>query len=239
MTLAIEQEAEAGFFPNSPFLSSVAVKRVAEQAQLADINEAMTSLVIWERALPPNLFHWIDALSPETLPHFRILVSISDLRAALGNKLDAAGLTACEMCAALIDDIAALAVTYASITCNQMVDLRLERIDHDACWKFHRDMVEARLLTTYRGASTQWVRPAHAEQALEEQTDYDGPLETLNNQDVAIFKGAATRPNQGIVHRSPPIEGSGETRLLLCLNEPSLASPAYWKSEGISEAFCP
>ena len=111
-----------------------------------------------------------------------------------------------------------------------MVDVRLERISHDSCWKFHRDCVEARLLTTYCGSATEWVQPIHAEQALREQKSYNGPLERLRVHDVAIFKGNRAGPNSGIVHRSPPIVGTGQTRLLLCLNKRSVASPEPWST---------
>lgn len=240
MTLALEQEAFATHNTAPPISAQDSVKRVQVRAQLAEIRETQTALVIWQRALSSPLRRWIEGLAPEALPHFRIRVSTSDIRAALEHELENAGHSASAMRDAFIEDVAALAVTYAEITGSDQVDLRLERIEHDACWKFHRDMVKARLLTTYRGVSTEWVAPDHAERAIAEQTAYSGPLERLETEEVAIFKGAAKkpengpnhkpdhRPDQGIVHRSPPIQGTGETRLLLCLNEPSLVSPNLW-----------
>ncbi|GAB5471891.1 MAG: hypothetical protein Kilf2KO_49210 [Rhodospirillales bacterium] len=118
----------------------------------------------------------------------------------------------------LVEDIAALADAFARITRSDLIDLRLEGIAHDACWKFHRDCVEARLLTTYHGSATEWVPPSHSQEALSAQQSFQGPIERLSAHGVGLFKGSYARPGSGIVHRSPPIAGTGETRLLICLN---------------------
>jgi hypothetical protein len=88
--------------------------------------------------------------------------------------------------------------------------------------------VKTRLLTTYRGPTTEWVRHAYAEQAIHEQREFEGPLEQLGDNDVAIFKGSCASPDRGIVHRSPLITGTGQTRLLLCLNQRTNTSPTPW-----------
>ena len=128
----------------------------------------------------------------------------------------------------LVVDVDDLVSAFAGIARSDLVDVRLERVSHDSCWKFHRDFVEARLLTTYRGPGTEWVQPTHAERALRAQRRFKGPLEQISGNDVALFKGNRGGPGSGIVHRSPPIAGTGCTRLLLALNKPSTASPEPW-----------
>ena len=132
-----------------------------------------------------------------------------------------------EMQDLLIEDIEALVSAFSAVA-NSLVDVRLDRISHDACWKVHRDTVETRLLTTYRGPATEWVLPEHAAQALREQKKFKGPIERLRDHDVALFKGSEAGTGRGIVHRSPPIVGTGCTRLLLCLNLPSDVSPEQY-----------
>ncbi len=195
---------------------------------LATINEPTTELVIWQRSLPLCFRDWIDRLDAVTLPHIRILVEPGDLRCALVPLLDACGLVQSDMRDLLVEDIDDLVSAFADITRSDRVDVRLERVDHDACWKFHRDTVEARLVATYRGPTTEWVHMAHAEKAMAEQRDFDGPLERLGDHDVALFKGNRAGPNRGIVHRSPPIAGTGLTRLFLCLNKRTVVSPDPW-----------
>lgn len=205
------------------------IETCAAVAGLAAIKRPGTELVIWRRRLPPALTAWLDRLEAAHLPDLRVLVRPGELRRAAEPQLDACGLPAGELRDLLLADVEGLALEFSRITQSDLVDLRLERLRDDACWKFHRDCVEARLLTTYRGPTTEWVRPAHAERALREQKRFDGPLERLQGNDVAIFKGSCAGPGSGIVHRSPPIAGSGVTRLLLCLNTRSAASPEPWQ----------
>ena len=195
---------------------------------LEAINEMGTELVIWHRDLPPGFNEWITELSPSCLPHLRIFVAPKDVRLALEPLFDECGLPKVGMRELLIEDIAKLVHAFSEVTGSERVDLRLEHINHDACWRFHIDNVEARLLTTYLGATTEWVHPAYAQQAINEQKFFSGPLERLAIDDVAIFKGKSAASCDGIVHRSPPIKGTGKSRLLLCLNQKSEVSPDPW-----------
>ena len=167
-------------------------------------------------------------MDSKNLPNFRILVNLSDLTHALEAQLKKFDLKAEKMRGQLIDDIYNLASKFADINQCEDVDVRLQRINNDACWKFHRDVVKTRLLTTYRGPSTEWVQNAYAEQALLEQREYRGPLEQLGNCDVAIFKGSCNHQYRGIVHRSPAIKNTDITRLILCINQETDTSPALW-----------
>ncbi|MEC8288230.1 MAG: DUF1826 domain-containing protein, partial [Pseudomonadota bacterium] len=115
---------------------------------------------------------------------------------------------------------------FAAIVDDDYVDIRLETVTHNSCWKFHRDYVEARLLTTYLGPATEWVQPDYSEQALLEQMKYSGPIERMKTHHVSIFKGSCLGTDSGVVHRSPPIAGTGQTRVLLCLNKQTATSPA-------------
>ncbi len=195
---------------------------------LAAIGNPGVELVIWRRALPSRLQTWLEGMDPSRLPDMRFLVQPSDLRQAVESRLDDCGMPRGDMRDLLIGDVDGLVSAFAAITRSDLVDVRLERVSNDSCWKFHRDYVEARLLTTYRGPATEWVHPHHAGQALREQKQYTGPTESLGKNDVAVFKGSSAGPDSGIVHRSPPIAGTGRTRLLLCLNMPSATSPEPW-----------
>ena len=195
---------------------------------LADINQPDTELAFRLRTLPLCLRNWLNGLDASQLPDMRVLVDPGELRQAVEPQLDDCGMPPGSMRDLLINDIDDLVWAFARITRSDLVDVRLERVSDDACWKFHRDCVEARLLTTYRGPGTEWVQPDRAEQALLDQKEYSGPIEHFRNNDVAIFKGSCAGEGSGIVHRSPPVAGTGHTRLLLCLNQQSAASPAPW-----------
>lgn len=213
---------------DAPTDEAIKVRTCGTRDGLSAIKDDAAELVIWQRSLPTPLRHWIDRLDASALPDLRILIAPGNLRRALDPLLDGDGVPAGDMRDALVADVDGLVRAFADITHSDLVDVRLERIDHDACWKFHRDTVEARLLTTYRGPTTEWVPMAFAAAAVAEQTEYAGPLERLADHDVALFKGKQAGPDSGIVHRSPPIEGSGHTRLLLCLNKRTVVSPEPW-----------
>ena len=198
------------------------------RAGLASIKEPDTELVVWQRSLASDLQDWIDRTDAASLPHVRLLIKPEEIRPALEPLLDECGLRAGDKRDLLVADVTDLVIAFAGITISDYVDVRLERVSHDACWKFHRDSVDTRLVTTYRGPTTEWVRHAHAQQAINQQREFRGPLERLGDGDVAIFKGNRTGPNKGIVHRSPPIAGTGLTRLVLCLNQRAEPSPDPW-----------
>jgi hypothetical protein len=198
------------------------------RAGLDLINKMDIELVIWKRSFSSSFQDWINHTDAENLPDFRILINSNELRPALEPLLDSCGLKADDMRGQLVNDIKGLVNMFANITQSNVVDVRLQRITNNACWKFHRDVVKTRLVTTYRGPTTEWVQHAQAEQAILEQLDYKGPLEHLGDGDVAIFKGSVTHPNRGIVHRSPSIAGTDITRLLLCLNQQTDTSPEPW-----------
>lgn len=125
----------------------------------------------------------------------------------------------------LFADLVDLADRFCAIAGTDLVDIRLEALAHDGCWKFHYDNVPLRLIATYRGPGTQWVAPADSERALSEQRDYAGEVHDVPTHAAALFRGTATGAADAVVHRSPPIAKSGRSRLLLVLNLPSPASP--------------
>lgn len=120
---------------------------------------------------------------------------------------------------ALIADIAALANRFAELTGNSSLRVRLEGVTTNACKKVHADYTDVRLITTYAGPGTDFV-PHDAE-------DHGGNccLERVPTGAVALFKGRLFGEGHApCLHRSPPIEGSGEARLVLVIDTPMRAT---------------
>lgn len=199
-----------------------------QRSGLKAIKHPEVQLVTWRRKLSRSLQDWLEHPDQSRLPDLRLLLYPAQLRLALETLLDKHGMPRDAERSELIDDIDGLVSVFADIAATDLVDVRLERVGHDACWKFHRDCVEARLVTTYLGPATEWIKPPYAEEALENQKQFQGPIERFRPHDVGMFKGSCADSGSGIVHRSPPIEGTGQMRLFLCLNKPSLASPMRW-----------
>ena len=203
---------------------------VGQRADLSAITAPTTELVIWERSFPRQFQIWLNQLDSSSFQNLRVLIQPDHLPRAVKPHLDECGIGPGDMRDFLIKDIGELISVFAGITKSKLVDVRLDVIGHDACSKFHRDWVERRLLTTYRGPTTEWVHPQYAARAISEQKRFTGPVEQLRDNSVAIFKGSCASSGKGIVHRSPPIEGTGFKRLLLCLNQQSDVSPEPWSA---------
>ncbi|MEM1313420.1 MAG: DUF1826 domain-containing protein [Pseudomonadota bacterium] len=182
---------------------------------LAAIAEPACAGAVWPRALPAEVSAWLDALPAERLPNGRLKTLPSEARAAAAELFDAAGAPddACRVW--LIEDVAALADRFARLMGAERLLLRLQVVTSNACRKFHVDAVTARLICTYRGTGTQvGTSPDLANRADPPQ------IVTVPSGAPLILRGTLwpETPASALLHRSPPIEGTGETRLLLVLD---------------------
>jgi len=167
---------------------------------------------LWQRRVDPGWQAWINGLAPETLPQLRVILHPGRVRDAVSDACDVAGLDASAARDWLIEDIAALADRFAGLMRARFLRLRLDVIETDACRRFHIDAVTARLICTYRGTGTQYGISVDGEVPRRVFTTPTGVPLVLRG---TLWPG---NPPSGLLHRSPPIEGSGETRLLLVLD---------------------
>ncbi|MEM8917237.1 MAG: DUF1826 domain-containing protein [Pseudomonadota bacterium] len=178
---------------------------------LYDISASDCSLAVWQRELPVDVTDLLDG-DPEDL---RITVSSHDPEAPLRDALDKCGFPQGDTRQELVEDMLTLCQLFRDLTACPSIEVRLEVVTGDSCWKFHCDYVEMRLITTYHGRGTQWLDQRNADRL----TDGLEPevINELRTGDVGLFKG---RLGNGLpaIHRSPPIDGTGEKRLLLVLN---------------------
>ena len=188
------------------------VSVVQEPAQLGRICNADCAGVIWQRQPVQDFQRWIDGLSPENLPSGRLILRPHMVWDAVGNLCDNAGTPKGDERDRLVDDIAALADIFAATMQAPFLRVRLDKITTNACRKFHVDALTARMICTYRGAGTQYGM-AHGG---------GDPRRVMSVPTGAPFVLRGTKwpvtPAAGLLHRSPPIEGSGETRLVLVLD---------------------
>jgi hypothetical protein len=192
-------------------------------AILERISSRDVALAIWTRQVAGEVADWLDALPSERLPDGRFVATPAEVPQRLAVLCDLVGLADSPGRAFLIDDVAALATRFARLSGSLRVDVRLEAIDHDSCWRFHRDHVGLRLNATYRGPGTQWPPLSQAARAARAQRRYRGPLNELPRFAVGLFKGALHAGGDAVLHRSPPVAGSGVTRLFLCMNEDTIS----------------
>lgn len=198
--------------PESAVSPSDAIALVETSEGLAQIRTPGRAAVLWHRTPPPGVLDWLAALAPERLPALRCVLHPEDAAAAVRAACDAAGTAEGPERARLVSDIADLAERFAALMRAPLLQLRLDLVTTDACRRFHIDAVTARLLCTYRGTGTQLgIAP--------DGRDPDG-IHSATPGTVLILRGTLwpTDPATSLRHRSPPIAGTGETRLLLVLD---------------------
>lgn len=179
---------------------------------LAAIHQPGCAAVIWSRTPLPAFQSWLNDLAPEHLPRTRMILRPERVRAALQALTQTAGTPAGTGREMLINDVSAMADIFARVTGAPYLRLRLDVISGNACRKFHIDAVTARLVCTYRGTGTQCgTAPDGAE---------PNRIFTVPTGAPIILRGTLwpAQPDTGLLHRSPPIEGTGETRLVLVLD---------------------
>ena len=176
------------------------------------IRKPSVPAVIWRRTPLSKFQTWIDSLSDEQLPSARISLPLNAISEALTEVMQISGTPACVQREMLVGDITALANVFAEINRTKFLRLRLEAITGNACSKFHIDAVTTRLVCTYRGPGTQYC---FSTDKCDSSNIFDVPTSS-----PIVMRGTLwpTKDKSGFFHRSPPIEGSGKTRLLLVLD---------------------
>ncbi|TLX52999.1 DUF1826 domain-containing protein [Stutzerimonas nosocomialis] len=180
------------------------------------------NLAVWRRALSPQLRDFCQAVAanPAPLAESRVLDVAGDAPCVLESFA-----TACRGLDGypdFIDDVTWLTGAFACLVDARRVGVRLRLLDQAMCPRFHVDHVPLRLITTYVGTGSQWLR----EETMPRQRLGDPAaepvearmIEQLPTGAVALFKGEKWQGNEGagIIHRSPPSDGG--RRLILTLD---------------------
>jgi len=147
---------------------------------------------------------------------FRKSGTIADIRTALESEIPS--------CKALIADIMDLLALFEKVTKATTLKVLLATINTNMCRKFHTDINDLRLLCSYVGQGTLWLPEEAINRKTLDKSDNNDSIvkdkdliQQVRTGDVALLKGAIYDKigTKAVMHRSPPIEEIGETRLLL------------------------
>ena len=124
------------------------------------------------------------------------------------------------------NDMRRLATHFFTVAEGREVTIRLLTTSTDDCRRFHFDRCNLRLLCTYLGPGTEWLtdeqvdRQAQGSGAPNEDIIRFGEPSAFEPFWVGILKGEAYPGNAGhaLIHRSPSIESTRQTRVLFCLD---------------------
>lgn len=189
-----------------------AVRGVEDAAALRGFLAPDAAAAIWNRSLPDGVLDWVASLDPARLPRGRVILHRSNVAAAVRELCDMAALPAGAQRDWFETDIADLAHIFADLVKTRYLRLRLDVVTTNACRKFHLDAITARLVCTYRGTGTQY--------GLADRGQDPARIFTVPTGAPILLRGSLwpPEPPSGLLHRSPPIEGTGETRLVLVLD---------------------
>lgn len=167
---------------------------------------------IWRRQLPADFQQWINTLPTENLPSARVIVRSEVVRDAVEVICDSANMPNTFKRRFFTDDVVLQARKFSELMNTNLLRLRFDVVHDDACRKFHIDAVTARLVCTYRGPGTQYGISLDGEE----------PQRVFSAEAGSPILLRGTKwpepPHSGLVHRSPPIEGSGIARLVLVID---------------------
>lgn len=180
-----------------------------------------TNLALWQRRLPAHIADFgalllslneplaeslvVELATDDAEPNLRGLAeSYSDLEGHEG----------------FIADVSWLVSAFACLLGATRIGLRLRVLDNAMCPRFHVDHVPVRLITTYAGIGSQWLKEGAMERkrlASAEAEPQD--CEQMLCGEVALLKGEKWHGNEGfgLIHRSPQ-PAPGERRLILTLD---------------------
>ena len=174
--------------------------------------EPHCAAAIWRRQMPAEVQTWLADVDPDRLPRGKVVLRPHAVAQTLEYLCDISDLPTGAECDWLQADILSMSLMVADLLDAQYVRMRLGVVTTNACRKFHVDALSARLVCTYRGSGTQYGIAR----------DGEDPTRVFSVQAGApiLLRGELwpERPASGLVHRSPPIEGTGETRLVLVLD---------------------
>tara|TARA_B100001540_G_scaffold298146_1_gene301423 strand:+ start:765 stop:1265 length:501 start_codon:yes stop_codon:yes gene_type:complete len=121
-------------------------------------------------------------------------------------------------------DMCSLPRHFFTISHAREAQFRLATTDADDCRRLHVDRRRLRLICTYQGPGTQWLADAQVNRtALAQCAPNDAVLRHGEPSQfepfwVGLMQGDPGNNGQGLVHRSPPIAGSGQVRVLFCMD---------------------
>lgn len=171
-----------------------------------------TAAAIWRKEMPAEVRTWLGGLAEENLPQGRVIMPAKAAQNVALELFDMAQMSTCDEREWLEKDIVELSLAFANLMSSEFLRLRLAAVTTNSCRKFHLDAISARLICTYHGTGTQY--------GIANGKEDPQQIYTVPAGHPMLLRGSIwpAQPSAGLVHRSPPIEGTGETRLVLVLD---------------------
>ncbi|WP_285428446.1 DUF1826 domain-containing protein [Pseudomonas sp. lyk4-R2A-8] len=189
---------------------------------LSDILEDGVNLALWQRQLPLHIAEFgalLVALNEPVADSWVVELgseeAVPNLQGLAANCRDLEGYEG------FIADVSWLVSAFACLLGAHRIGVRLRLLDKAMCPRFHVDHVPVRLITTYAGIGSQWLREGIMDRRRLGQpaAEPTARIEQIHCGEVALLKGSKWHGNEGhgLIHRSPALK-AGERRLILTLD---------------------
>lgn len=191
---------------------------------LAQILDDGVNLTVWQRQLPAHIVDFGRLLLSLNEPLAESLsLELADEDAEPNLHGLASGFSDLEGYEGFIADVSWLVSAFSCLLGARRIGLRLRVLDKAMCPRFHVDHVPVRLITSYAGIGSQWLKEGVMDRRQlskpEAEPQDDSLIQQIASGDVALLKGEKWYGNEGfgLIHRSPQ-PAPGERRLILTLD---------------------
>ena len=193
--------------PHSDFTRLV--HTVEDPSDLRVFSEKNYPAVIWSRQILPDFQTWINQIDPNLLPNSRKVVHKRAIKETLEDVFNNARIPQSDQLDWLLKDITKLGKVFSNLMQVDFLRLRLDVVSTNSCRKFHVDAVTGRLICTYRGEGTQY--------GISRDENEPVDIFSVPTGSPVLLSGLLSSKENGLelLHRSPPIEGTGVKRFVL------------------------
>ena len=182
---------------------------VEDPSDLTVFSEKTYPAVIWSRQVLPKIQNWIDQIDPNLLPNVRKVLQKSAIQETLEHVFNNTRIPQSNQLDWLLKDITKLGKVFSNLMQVDFLRLRLDVVSTNSCRKFHVDSVTGRLICTYRGEGTQY--------GISRDENEPVDIFSVPTGSPVLLSGILSSKENGLelLHRSPPIEGTGVKRFVL------------------------
>jgi len=183
---------------------------------LRDIAWQDINVVIYERDID-NLKEEIELMLPMSI-EIRCTGTIHEIMTEFRSAISELN------CVHISDDIEHLLEQFQKASGADSFRLLFETVTSNMCRRFHSDMNDLRMLCTYAGPGTLWLKDDNINRDALNQRGEDVQIAINENEIQQVKTGAAVilkgamyskEGTKAAVHKSPPVEETGEKRLML------------------------
>ena len=193
-----------------------------------DVLESMScpsvDLSLWQRPPQALIEKELKTLKADSLPHTRFRTTPDtfdrDIEALFKHQsLNTNHFTNFR------SDLSQLMRRFSRLSRTKDLCFRLFTTNKNDCKRFHLDRVNLRLICTYQGTGTEWLTGAQVDREAQLAGEPNssimrfGSPQQLETYWVGIMRGDPKNLGQGLIHRSPTIEGSDQVRIVFSLDQ--------------------